>query len=939
MPMSRTYSSARACFEAALELPAASRAAFLLEHCAEAGLVQRVTRLLAAHDDGSDGVLDLPLAAIAERLADPLRCLHAESWIGRSIGGVRLLQVLGQGGSAVVFRGEKKQQDVCQIVAVKLFRTLLLTDFDLRQFRRERLAMAQLSHPNIARLIDGGSTETGMAYIVLEFVDGSRITDYADSRQLGQRQRLRLMVEVCRTVEAAHRALIVHRDLKPSNVLMTRDGHVKLLDFGIAKFLDDDDATEAGNRALTPAYAAPEQFRGEAVTTATDVYALGVLLGELLTGLRLPGESRGAQDGSDGASGAAAAAPAQAAALLQQLRGDIGNIFLMATAADPQRRYASAGALADDLECFLASRPVRAHPPSRMYRLARFYARNRIGLSVAAMLGGLVLAAAGVALWQARVATAHAERARTEAALARATRDFMVEVFRLAEPAGARAAPVSVVEVVEAALSRLDNAAQMDARVRLDLKTQLGAVLRGQSQLSRSHAVLRAAAAEGAQVFGAADTMVVEAQLELGEALLAAGDYAAAVSLLQSMRDAALRGDSDHQVKYLLLDATVAGRRGNAGAAMQQIDEAMDRCGTACSDAVRFQLFNARGDVYGMFDRNVAAAGSFEQAVALAGTLYGPVHARMASALDGLAGAYNRVGRAQDARRIAEQVLAIDDGIGMPAVHWQRGVHLNRLGTALYALGEYAAALQAFEQAIAISRQVSSDDDQSLAIDVRNVGIVYYRLGKFEDSIRHLRDALARHVAFSGEHHRDVAHLRANLAGIMADGGDAKAAVSLVQQAVDDLRAQGEGSERLLAEALLHSARIFLLDGDAGRALSRVDESLAMFDTLRKETRESTRLHARITRGVALARLARPQQARAELEPALQRLGELAKDDHSQAEAHFVLGLLALDEKDCASADGHLAAGRSALTRKPFVYAYLRSEESALATALARRCR
>lgn len=929
--MPSTYSSARACFEAALELPAVSRAAFLLKHCGETDLRQRVTRMLAAHDGGSGGVLDLPLVAIAETLADPLRSLQAQAWIGRSVGGVRLLDVLGQGGSAVVFRGEKKQQDVCQIVAVKLFRKLLLTDFDLRQFRRERMAMAQLSHPNIARLIDGGCTETGMAYIVLEFVDGSRITDYADNRHLDQRQRLRLLVEVCRTVDAAHRALIVHRDLKPSNVLMTRDGHVKLLDFGIAKFLDDDDATEAADRALTPAYAAPEQFRGEPVTTATDVYALGVLLGELLTGMRLASEYRDAPRDNSG--------DTAAAALLQQLSGDIGSIFLMATAADPQRRYASAGVLADDLECLLASRPVRAHPPSRTYRLARFCARNRVGLSVVAMLGGLVITAAGIALWQARAATAHAARAQTEAALARATRDFMVELFRLAEPAGARAAPVTVIEVAEAALSRLDNAAQMDARVRLDLKTQLGAVLRGQSRLSRSQDVLRAAAAEGTQVFGSADPMVVEARLELGEALLTAGDYAAAAALTQAMRGDALRQDSDRQVKYLVLDATVAGRRGNAADAMQRITEAAEHCGTACSDAVRFQLLNAKGDVYGMFDRNVVAAESFEQAAALATTLYGPVHARMASALDGLAGAYNRVGRADDARRIAQQVLAIDDRIGVPAVHWQRALHLNRLGTALYALGEYDAALQAFEQGIAISRQVSSEDDQSLAIDIRNIGIVYYRLGKFEDSIRHLSDALARHVASSGEHHRDVAHLRANLAGIMADGGDATTAVTMVQQAVDDLRAQGEGSERRLAEALLHSARIFLLDGDAGRALSRVDEAIAMFENLVRDTRESTRLHAHITRGVALARLARPVQARQALEPALRRLGEIGKDDHSQAEAHFVLGLLALEEKHCDSAGERLAAGRQALTRKPFVYAYLRSEESALATAVMQRCR
>src|SRR5262249_37535171 len=189
--------------------------------------------------------------------------------------------------SSTVFRAAREHAGVRQIVALKLLRRGLYSDEAKRQFRRERQALAQLHHPDIAQLIEGGITETGLAFIALELVEGAPITEHARTLELDLPMRLRLFLRVCRAVEAAHRALIVHRDLKPSNVLVTRDGHVKLLDFGIAKLLDADDETQTRLPAFTPAYAAPEQRAGAPVTTATDVYALGVLLGELVTGQRL----------------------------------------------------------------------------------------------------------------------------------------------------------------------------------------------------------------------------------------------------------------------------------------------------------------------------------------------------------------------------------------------------------------------------------------------------------------------------------------------------------------------------------------------------------------------------------------------------------------------------------------------------------------------------
>jgi serine/threonine-protein kinase len=933
--MNMAHGSLRDFFEAALDVPAAERAAFLLRECSDPAMRRKLASMLAAHD-GATGILELPLEVLAERLTAAPAAMDPADWTGRVVGSVRLFEVIGQGGSAVVFRGERSVQDTTQIVAVKLLRQMLLTEFDVRRFARERAAIARLNHPQIARLIDGGTTDGGLAYLVLEYVDGERITDHAARIGADLRARIALMVDVCRAVEAAHRALIVHRDLKPSNVLVTRDGHVKLLDFGIAKFLNvDEEATATGHGALTPAYAAPEQFHGDAVTTATDVYALGVLLGELLTGRRLSGQT--ASTPSAAVADDEATLPLPPPQLRRQLRGDVDNIVLMAMAPDPQRRYASAGALADDLERFLDSRPVRAHPPTRRYRLGKFYARHRSAIGVAIVFCALLLVAVAAALWQAGVATAHASRAQAEAAQARATRDFMVDVFRLAEPAGARAAPPTVVDVTEAALSRIGGEQRMDPRARLELEIQLGAVLRGQGRLERSRDVLRAAASRGEAAFGRNDMLVADARLELVEALTASGDYDAADALIRTTQNDA-GTDRERRVRSTLLAAIVASRRGDATNALRLVGDAQSHCAGGCSDPLRLELLLANGDVHGTFDRNAVAAESFERAAALAATLYGPVHVRRAEALDGLSSAYRRMGKPQDALRIAQEVLDIDDRVGTAPLHWRRAVHLHRLANAYHDLGRFDEALDAFERSIAISKEVGDDKDQSLAVDIRNVGIVYYRLGRFDKAVPHLNDALARLVAFNGEHHRSVADLRANIADIIAAGGDTATAIPMVGQAIADLQAAGEGSERQLAEAWLHQGSIFLLAGDPAHALVAIEHALQRLEAPTAETREATLLHARLLRGVALARLQRRQAAAQALTPVLDRLAALDVNHQAQAQARFALGDLALDDGRCDDARANLETGRQLMTRRPFVYAHLRAAEAQLASALQRRC-
>jgi len=466
----------RELFEAALALPAAERAGFLSARCGNPAQRAAVERLLAADATDDGHLIDRPF----EKLLGGVGDAEAESTApptGSSVGPFTLMEKLGEGGSSIVFRAERVQAGVTQEVALKLLRRGLYSQDEQRRFRSERTALAQLRHPGIARLIEGGVTDAGVPYIALELIDGEAITDHARNQHLDLRQRVELFVSVCRAVEAAHRALIVHRDLKPSNVLVTREGEVKLLDFGIAKLLDaNGDGTHTQHQAMTPAYAAPEQFNLGQITTATDVYALGVLLGELMTGTRRePGDTR-TPSSSISEHTDPGALPAPPKITRRLLRGDLDNIVLKATDAEPERRYASAGAFADDIERYLGGEPVAAHPPSQWYRARKFVARHRGGVLTTAAFLLAILAALGFAVWQADVARQQAHIAQEQAQRAQAVRDFLVDIFDAEIPARPQDEMPGTAELLERGAQRANTELTEVPAVQSDLLTALGRV-------------------------------------------------------------------------------------------------------------------------------------------------------------------------------------------------------------------------------------------------------------------------------------------------------------------------------------------------------------------------------------------------------------------------------------------------------------------------------
>ena len=394
----------------------AERRAFVARACEDDPAVLREAEAMLAFSPQR-------LEAEAETMAAALR--HNEpSRADERIGSYRIIRELGRGGMGAVYLAERADDEFKKQVAIKLLKRGTDTDEVLRRFRSEREILARLEHPNIAHLIDGGTTDDGLPYFVMEYVVGEPVTDFCNSRALSVEERLQLFLKICGAVQFAHQNLVIHRDLKPGNILVTPEGEPKLLDFGIAKLLAAEDGvmslTIADHQRLTPAYASPEQVRGEPVTTASDVYALGALLYELLTGANAhsfatappsPTELlRVVGDVAPVRPSAAATDPAAA----RKLRGDLDNILLQALRKEPARRYPTVNGMAEDIRRYLGNFPVRARKDTVGYRASKFVRRNRLAVAAASLVLLALVVGLGVAAWQAQVAAAQAKVARAE---------------------------------------------------------------------------------------------------------------------------------------------------------------------------------------------------------------------------------------------------------------------------------------------------------------------------------------------------------------------------------------------------------------------------------------------------------------------------------------------------------------------------------------------
>ena len=862
----------RDCFDILVELPVPEHAAWLDAHDIDDALRDRLLKMLAAdaRDNASVPILRAGAAAVATEFTPESD--DGAGLIGTSIGAYRLTGILGQGGTSVVFRAERPMGEGTQVVAVKLLRTGLFSADGQRRFRREQGVLSQLSHPNIAGLVDGGISAGGIPYIAMEYVDGLAITDYANAHTLDLHARLRLLATVCRAVDSAHRALVVHSDLKPTNVLVSRDGVAKVLDFGIAQLLDDGSGTQTQTQAiaLTPGYAAPEQYRPGPVTTATDVYALGVLLGELLTGRPVTEATFAALSRAVGECAPPAGLPA-APALRRLLRGDLDAIHNTACATEPDRRYRSVALFADDLERYLQKRPIGARAPSVAYRLRKYVQRNRIGASAAALSLLAIVGGVSATLWQARVAHAESQHAK-------AVSNFLIGLFEASKPGQLPERRLTLEALVHRAGDRLQQETDMSASSRIDMMSMLGEASLAASDFPQANRLLDQALALSGATYATDHPTVLRIQLLRAHLLIletryadAADAYAALFPKIQNAADApGIRGLQNYAF------ALMYSARAEQGLAIsaRATQAAVDFYGAGSQGAVLAAL--EQGEMFIGAGRPVSAAAVVEPAMQRWREAAWPPTREFLRGLTNLSRARLAVGESGAAEQFARENLATGELIYQPP-HEHIVLALLTLADVLQQQERLEEAEPLLTRALAMVRAIYGDGQMRDSNTLRRISLLQLRrrdLGAAAQSIRQAQQWCAK----PGLHAtRTCLELDAVEARVMLALNDRRQAdVSSARGLAMAREIYRDGSSST-AELLQLRAAVQLGNGDAAAAMASCDEAHAMLLDL-GETQGPVAVAAAARRAEALAALRRYPEARMELQQALATWRHLAPD-------------------------------------------------------------
>ena len=806
----------RELFERVVDLPAIERGAVLDAAGATPSERERLAVLLAA-DSTSGGLLDTPAADWARRLEAEDED-EVAAMVGRSIGSWRLRDLIGQGGSSVVFRATRDLDGAVQDVALKLLRTGLFSDEARRRFRRERAILVQLSHPNLVRLVDGGISEAGIPYIVMELVDGVPLTTHADEHGLDRDARLRLLAELCRAVDAAHRALIVHRDLKPSNILVDASGRLKVLDFGIARLIDeqDDPATATQHRALTPGYAAPEQYGDGPLTTAVDVYALGVLAGELLTGCRL---------------GADAALPANADAKMREawrrLDPDLATILRAALAGDPERRYPSARHFSEDIERHLRHEPVSAHPPSPWYRARKFVARHRGGVAMSGLFVAAIVAALGVALWQAGVAHSQARLAHQHAQRAEAVRDLLVDLFDAEIPSRPRDEMPGTAEILEQGARRALEDLGATPAVQSDLLRALGRVYDHLALPDKGEPLLDAAVAAARRIDPPDPILLGAALGERGELELSRDRYPAALAYLDEAIGLQRVAEPGSLALAISLDrrALAESKSGAHELALRDYRDALaireDR--RPAGDPEILGSLNAIATATIRAGRPGDAIPLLRRAVDGARATFGENHVKTAHYLKDYAVAQGMLRNFAEAARLTEEAVRIERTLyppGSPDV--VNG--LNNLGAMNLILGRLHAARKVLDEGRSILRDAGHARSMGQTFVLANLARVEEALGNRAGALALLREAedIATELVGAG-HARSISlAVQRGRVELLEDATTAARFAARMREVLEDPEALGQfrmQSEVEARYALGLAEQALGRDADAERSL------------------------------------------------------------------------------------------------------------------------
>jgi len=786
-------------FAAAGKLEDDKRTAYLDEACGGDDELRREVEELLASESTAD------LDSIVNRAAADLVTAHE----GRRIGPYRVVEVIGRGGMGQVYLAERADKELEQQVAIKVVGWFAVTDSQIDRFLAERQILASLDHPNIARLLDGGRTNDGIPYLAMEYVDGRAIVDYVDDNALSLEARLRLFLKVCDAVQHAHGRLVIHRDIKPSNILVTAEGVPKLLDFGIAKLLDASTLgpqaplTRADLRVLTPEYASPEQLQGLPVTTQTDVYGLGLLLYQLLTGRfpyaienvespRLesiiletePGLPSAAVTRAlpDGGNAGPALPPRQ---LSRRLQGDLDNIVLMALRKEPERRYQTVKDLADDVRSYLDDRPVRARGESAVYRAQKFLRRNRAA-AIATVIVAVAIATQTVFYTQ-RLAEER-DAARLQAARAEEVADFLTDLFAEADPSRNLGAPLTARQMLDRGASRIVDELGGQPALQAALMVTIAQSYENMEENVAAREYLDAAVPGVAARLGPDHPDVLNLRFLQGSVMTFVGDAEASLAIHSDnlQRQLAVHGPGSYEVARETRQLGVANQRlGNYDEAERLYRDALHMfrsLGTAAAGDMAGTLLDY-GSMLRRLDRGEEEETMLLEALAVQEARVGRHHPDYAAVVNNLGNHYFRRSELHLAQRYMQEHVDLQRALnGEDSVPY--GVALVNYGSLLKEEGEQQAALDRFNEALAIYSKGYGRDAPRYAYLLENIANTLVDLGRYDEAEAAYHESLAILEKRFGRDHPEYAFTQRNLGVSLKRMGRPAEAVPALRAAI-----------------------------------------------------------------------------------------------------------------------------------------------------------
>jgi serine/threonine protein kinase/Flp pilus assembly protein TadD len=883
-------------FEEVMDAPPHERTRYLESSCeGDHDLKHSVESLIA-----SDQKTDDPLLEVISEAAESLLAEHHDRLVGTRVGHYRIVSILGHGGMSTVYRGERDDSQYHQTVAIKVLHHASLHPRLRGRLHSERHILATLTHPSIARLIDSGDLEDGTPYLVMEHVDGETIDSYCDGRTLFVRERVELFVRVCEAVQYAHRNLVVHRDIKAANILVTDDGTPKLLDFGIAKLLATQSlshtvpVTRLQERILTPENAAPEQVLGRPITTATDIYGLGVLLYQLLTGrspyrllsysqlqleraICMDDPMRPSQivtakfaDETDADRSRTSDRRGLSPSRLQaRLSGDLDAIVAMAMRKEPERRYPSVEALAEDLNRHLLGQPVLARHGDWRYNAAKFLRRHLLGVLIAtATFVGLAVIAA-VTLWQNHRIELERQATAEERDRAQQVSSFLVDVFSQADPFNAMGHEVTAKDLLDRGAAKISNNVALQPEVRAQLLESIGVAYRREGLNDRSIPMFEQAVAIRREERPVDGHRLAAAVANLARSLTDAGHLVSAEAYLQQALDLSRRADQSPAVET----ADILVQFG------------------------QFEL-SARG--------NPARAREFfaEALVIYRGTVGGQ-HLSVAETLSGLASAVSWLGDFASAEQYQRQAIEIFQAT-VSRNYPDYAVAMANLGYILTERGEYAEAEQLLTEALETERVVFGASNERLAQTEAHLGELYDKEGDSARAIQAAERAVDIASKGLGPNHYLTGYYTTGMASLYLKSKDlpaaeesARRALAIYAQSLPAQHLYVASARRLLGEILLQRGSLEGAESEF-RAALEIETTLDGADSWRTARAAESLAWALIKRGkvdegepmlvAAREKLATSVGARhpATLE-ATARLVDYYRSRHRDAEAAKVL--------------------------------------------------